>query len=85
MVDYLLKQQKNKYDIVVVDVYRDLTISYHMATVEFFREIKNILHPTGVLCVDMAARAATQLVDIIGNTLLQAHPNGLHGEGSYPI
>ena len=42
-----------KYDIIMVDAYQDISIPFHMASVEFFTEIKNHLNPGGVVLLNM--------------------------------
>ncbi|HEC95181.1 MAG TPA: hypothetical protein ENI45_04355 [Thermoplasmatales archaeon] len=69
-----VKTTRNRYDIIVVDVYRDLTIPYHMVTVEFFRETRRILNHGGVLSVNVATNFRTRIVELVGNTLLQVYP-----------
>jgi spermidine synthase len=66
-----VKTTQNKYDIIILDVYRDIYIPYHMATIEFFREIESVLKPGGVLSINVATGSGTRTTDIIGNTLLQ--------------
>ena len=69
-----VKTTHNQYDIIVVDVYRDAFIPYHMATIEFFQEIKSILKHGGVVSINVVAISDTHIVDIIGNTMLQVFP-----------
>jgi len=68
-----VKTTQNKYDIVALDVYRDI-LPYHMITVEFFDEIKSILKPGGVLSINIAKLTNSNILDIISNTLLQVFP-----------
>jgi len=44
---------KDKYDVIMVDAYQDITIPFHMSTVEFFTLVKNHLAPGGVMVVNM--------------------------------
>ena len=42
-----------KYDVIMVDAYRDITIPFQMSTTEFFSEVKDHLAPGGVMVVNM--------------------------------
>lgn len=44
---------KDKYDVVFVDAYNDLTIPYHLTTREFARQLKGILKPGGILLTNI--------------------------------
>ena len=69
-----VKTTQNKYDVIVLDVYKDLTIPYHMTTKEFFQEVKKILQPDGILEINVAAGHGTKILEILGSTLLQVFP-----------
>ncbi len=47
---------KDKYDVIMVDAYQDITIPFQMSSVEFFREVKEHLNPDGVMVVNMNMR-----------------------------
>ena len=42
-----------KYDIIFVDAYRDVTIPFQMSSVEFFSEVENHLTDDGVMVVNL--------------------------------
>jgi spermidine synthase len=42
-----------KYDIIMVDAYQDITIPFQMSTQEFFRAVKSHLTENGVMVVNM--------------------------------
>ncbi|MBO5789353.1 MAG: fused MFS/spermidine synthase [Clostridia bacterium] len=42
-----------KYDLILVDAYQDITIPFHMSSVEFFTSVKNHLTEGGVMVVNM--------------------------------
>ena len=48
-------RQKNteKYDVIMVDAYQDITIPFHMSSVEFFELVRECLKPDGVMVVNM--------------------------------
>jgi spermidine synthase len=67
---YWLDTQAAKYDVVVMDAYRQPYIPFHLTTREFFSEVHDHLRPGGVAVVN-AGRTATdyRLVDAIASTM----------------
>ncbi|HET7419702.1 MAG TPA: fused MFS/spermidine synthase [Candidatus Dormibacteraeota bacterium] len=67
---YWLDTQAAKYDVVVMDAYRQPYIPFHLTTREFFSEVRDHLRPGGVAVVN-AGRTATdyRLVDAIASTM----------------
>ena len=63
-----VKTTEKEYDIIFIDVYRDVYIPFHMVTIEFFKEIKDILKDDGVLCVNVV-NYNQKTVDTIFNTV----------------
>ncbi len=49
---YLAADDK-KYDVIMVDAYRDISIPFQMSSVEFFTSVKEHLNDNGVLVVNM--------------------------------
>lgn len=47
---------KDKYDVIMVDAYQDITIPFQMSTVEFFTLVKEHLTDDGVMVVNMNMR-----------------------------
>jgi spermidine synthase len=45
------------YDIILADAYQDITVPFHMSTVEFFTEVKSTLKPGGILIVNINMRS----------------------------
>ncbi len=45
------------YDIILADAYQDITVPFHMSTLEFFEEVKEHLNPGGVLIVNVNMRS----------------------------
>lgn len=48
-----LNMTKKKYDVIMVDAYRDVTIPFQMSSVEFFTLVKDHLNPGGNMVVNM--------------------------------
>ncbi len=44
------------YDLIVVDVFNDLAVPYHVATLEFYQRLRELLTPRGVLVVHVLDR-----------------------------
>jgi len=73
---YWLDTQPGKYDVIVLDAYRQPYIPFHLTTREFFSEVRAHLNPGGVAVVN-AGRTATdyRLVDAIASTMAAVYPN----------
>lgn len=48
-----LQATDQKYDVIMVDAYQDITIPFQMSTAEFFRLVKEHLKDNGVMVVNM--------------------------------
>lgn len=44
---------KDKYDVLFIDAYNDLSIPYHLTTKEFAQSLKNIMNPGGILLTNI--------------------------------
>jgi len=44
---------KEKYDLIFIDAYNDLSIPFHLTTKEFARLLKDILNPNGILLTNI--------------------------------
>jgi spermidine synthase len=73
---YWLDTQAGKYDVIVMDAYRQPYIPFHLTTREFFSEVRGHLRPGGVAVVN-AGRTATdyRLVDAIASTMAAVYPS----------
>ena len=83
-----VKTTENKYDIIIIDVFQDIYIPYHMSTVEFFKELKSILNDNGAISINLVSFQNTDLLDIIGNTISQVFSNIFYiqiGSSNYNI
>ena len=62
-----------KYDVIMVDAYQDITIPFQMSSVEFFELVKEHLTDDGVMVVNMNMRGSDEgninqyLADTISN------------------
>ncbi|MBO6236339.1 MAG: fused MFS/spermidine synthase [Schwartzia sp.] len=67
-----LQMDENRYDVIMVDAFRDITIPFQMSSVEFFRLVEQHLAPGGVVAVNLNMRASgagninERLIDTIG-------------------
>ena len=52
-----LNTVKDKYDIIMVDAYQDITIPYQMSSIEFFTLVRDHLTDNGVMVVNLNMRS----------------------------
>ena len=73
---YWLDTQAKKYDVIVMDAYRQPYIPFHLTTREFFSEVRAHLAPGGVAVVN-AGRTSTdyRLVDALASTMAAVYPS----------
>lgn len=66
-----------QYDLIIIDAYaRELTIPFHLATAEFFSEIKPRLAPGGILAMNVNAVSADTLwIRSLARTLQEHFPH----------
>lgn len=70
-----LERTRERYDVIVVDAYRQPYIPFQLATREFFSLAREHLRPGGVLALNVAATPGDRrLSRAIGATLLAAFP-----------
>jgi predicted membrane-bound spermidine synthase len=70
-----LERTKKRYDLIVVDAYRQPYVPFYLATSEFFRLAREHLRPGGAIALNVAATPTDRkLSDAIGTTLLSAFP-----------
>jgi len=71
---YWIDTTSSKYDVIVMDAYRQPYIPFHLTTREFFSEVRDHLRPGGVAVVN-AGRTATdyRLVDAIASTMASVY------------
>jgi spermidine synthase len=73
---YWLETQAGKYDVVVLDAYRQPYIPFHLTTREFFQHVRDHLNPGGVAAVNVGRTATDyRLVDAIASTMAAVYTN----------
>ena len=55
-----LTASDEKWDVIMVDAYQDITIPFQMSSVEFFTEVREHLKPGGVMVVNMSMRSESE-------------------------
>lgn len=59
-----LKHSRKQYDFIMVDVYaQGLSIPFHMATVEFFEEVRNRLSENGIIMMNVATSKSADTLE----------------------
>ena len=53
-----LAASKEKFDVIMVDAYQDITIPFQLSSVEFFNEVQAHLKPNGVMVVNLDMTSA---------------------------
>src|SRR5881409_1141639 len=73
---YWIDTTSSRFDVIVMDAYRQPYIPFHLTTREFFSEVRDHLRPGGVAVVN-AGRTATdyRLVDAIASTMAAVYTN----------
>ncbi len=68
---------KKKYDIILVDAYRDITIPFSMVSVEFFNLVKNCLNENGIMIVNLNMNSSREggINDYIAGTVSSVFKN----------
>ena len=71
---FLAYNNQNKYDVIVVDAYQDITIPFYMCTQEFFTLVHEHLTDEGVLMVNLNMRADNEgnINDYLIDTITKA-------------
>lgn len=71
-----LRSDTEKYDLIIVDVYNQEYIPFHMATVEFFEIVRRKLAPGGVAAMNVAWRTSDEwnLPRVCAETLSRVFP-----------
>jgi spermidine synthase len=70
-----LERTDKRYDLIVVDAYRQPYVPFYLATSEFFRLAREHLHPGGMVALNVAATPGDRrLSDAVGTTLLTVFP-----------
>jgi spermidine synthase len=70
-----LERTGKRYDLIVVDAYRQPYIPFYLATAEFFRLVREHLRPGGAVALNVATTPHDrQLSRAVGTTVLTAFP-----------
>lgn len=70
-----LRSTDERYDLIVVDAYRQPYVPFYLATREFFRLVREHLAPGGIVALNVAAVPDDRrLVDAVGGTLAAELP-----------
>ena len=73
---YWIDTTSSKYDVIVMDAYRQPYIPFHLTTREFFSEVRVHLRPWGVAVVHAGRTASDyRLVDAIASTMAAVYPS----------
>jgi len=71
-----LKTADKKYDLVIVDAYKQPYIPFHLTTLEFFYEVKTNLHIEGLVAINVATTGSGSKVQrMLENTLASVFEN----------
>ncbi len=73
-----------KYDVILVDAYQDITIPFHMSSIEFFSKVKDHLNPKGVMVVNMNMYTSNEggINDYLSGTISHVF-NNIYGANCY--
>ena len=72
---YWMATQAGRYDLILVDAYRQPYIPFYLTTREFFQEARQHLNPGGVLAVNVGRTSTDyRLVDALSGTLTAVFP-----------
>ncbi|HEX8969440.1 MAG TPA: fused MFS/spermidine synthase [Chloroflexota bacterium] len=75
MLNQLARRDQGQFDLVIGDAFNDLSIPYHLTTLEFDREIKQVLKPGGFyLALVIDKMVGGKFIPAYTDTVLQAWP-----------
>jgi spermidine synthase len=73
---YWMATQASRYDVILVDAYRQPYIPFYLTTREFFESARAHLQPDGVLAINVGRTPTdNRLVDALSGTLNAVFPN----------
>ncbi len=72
---FFLRTTKTQYDVIIVDMFRPPNIPYHVATAEFFAQVRHRLTPNGILAMNVGTRGEKRVFDGIANTVAAVFPS----------
>ena len=67
---------EKKYDVIMVDAYKDITFPFQMSTVEFFTKVRECLKENGVMVVNMNmySESGGAINDYLADTIASVFP-----------
>jgi spermidine synthase len=70
-----LRERDTRYDVIIVDAYRQPYVPFHLATVEYYQELATHLSERGVIAINAARTPRdARLVNALAATLKQVFP-----------
>lgn len=72
---FFLHSSRVNYDIVVVDAFRPPHIPFHVATAEFFAQVKQHLAENGIMAMNVGSRGEMRVFKGIANTVASVFPH----------
>ncbi|MDQ6691594.1 MAG: fused MFS/spermidine synthase [Candidatus Dormibacteraeota bacterium] len=73
---YWLATDNHRYDVIVMDAYRQPYIPFHLTTREFFAQVRDHLRPGGVAVVNAGrTQSDYRLVDAVASTMASVYPS----------
>lgn len=71
-----LNADPEKYDVIMVDAYQDITIPFQMSSIEFFRLVADHLNENGVMVVNMNMQTdePDNICDYLEDTISEVFP-----------
>ncbi len=83
-----LNAVSDKYDVIMVDAYQDITIPFQMSSVEFFKKVEEHLNPNGVMVVNLNMRSNEEgninfyLCDTISSVFSKVYTVDINGSSN---
>ncbi len=76
---------EDKFDVIMVDAYQDITIPFQMSSVEFFSLVRDHLNPDGVMVVNLNMRSNEEgdINQYLCDTIASVFPNVYTADVAY--
>ncbi|MBI5248947.1 MAG: fused MFS/spermidine synthase [Desulfomonile tiedjei] len=72
---FFLRSTSKEYDVIVIDTFRPPLIPFHLATVEFFEQVKQHLTQKGIMAMNIGSTGEKEVFTGIANTIAGVFPN----------
>lgn len=73
---YILSELEGQYDVIAIDAYRPPYIPWHLTTVEFFQEVRDVLRSDGVVAINVGrTKTDRRLINAMAHTMAQVFPS----------